>query len=76
MNDYVFRIGSLDVITWNARALCCADVSKRKKKINVLNDIAQRAGIVALQEVHGTTEVFAVLNRQLLKRFVFFSFSM
>ena len=46
MNDYVFRIGSLDVITWNARALCCADVSKRKKKINVLNDIAQRAGIV------------------------------
>ena len=60
------------VITWNARALCCADLDKRRKKLQYLNDIASSADVILLQEVHREKEFLEIVCYHLLKDFFMF----
>ena len=59
----------MKIITWNARALCCVDVVKRRRKLAFLEELCRNANIIVLQEVHDTLETFAVLKRAIGKLF-------
>ena len=44
------------MVSWNARALTHGNLSRRRRKVRVLESLMSRATVVSLQETHGTLQ--------------------
>jgi len=60
---------SVRITSWNCRALFCRDGKRRRRKLDHLGRICERADIVLLQETHGDTYITDLLCNLLAKRF-------